>query len=157
MNPSGMMASHEGRKTRINNGETIPIRYVCQLNPSVDFSEFGEGFGNSELFVLRSKTVNRKFLFYYFRSSAFKQEGEAYMTGAGELKRVSPDLLRQHHLPCPDVESQCLIADYLDRETARIDVLVTEKERMLALLEEKRAALITAAVTGQISIEEMFP
>jgi type I restriction enzyme S subunit len=45
------------------------------------------------------------------------------------------------------LEVQRLIADYLDRETAHIDVLVLEKERMLALLEEKRVALISHAVT----------
>jgi type I restriction enzyme S subunit len=107
----------------------------------------GKGFGSSELFVIRPKKVNQKFLFYYFQSSVFKQEGEASMTGAGGLKRVSPDLLRQHHLPCPEVETQRLIADYLDRETAFIDALVAEKETMLALLEEKRAALISSKVT----------
>lgn len=69
------------------------------------------------------------------------------MTGAGGLKRVSPDLLRQHHLPCPDDDTQRLIADYLDRETSRIDALVAAKEEMLTLLEEKRAALISRAVT----------
>ncbi|QQG65013.1 restriction endonuclease subunit S [Desulfobulbus oligotrophicus] len=205
-----MQGSHEGMKTRRIDWKTIPLRYVCQLNPSVDFSEFeeddeltflpmdrvkngyffpntdkfsrytssynafeegdivlakvtpcfengniavvqnlegGKGFGSSELFVIRPKKINRKFLFYYFQSSSFKQEGEASMTGAGGLKRVSPDLLRQHHLPYPDSETQRLIADYLDRETARIDALVAEKEKMLALLEEKRAALISRAVT----------
>ncbi|BDD88636.1 hypothetical protein DPPLL_30010 [Desulfofustis limnaeus] len=50
-------------------------------------------------------------------------------------------------LPTPTYETQRLIADYLDRETARIDALVAEKEKMLALLEEKRAALISRAVT----------
>jgi type I restriction enzyme S subunit len=205
-----MMASREGAKARRGIWKTVPLRYVCQLNPFVDFSGFGEddeltflpmdrvksgyfisntdkfskyassynafeegdivlakvtpcfengniaiaekleggkGFGSSELFIIRPKRVNRKFLFYYFQSSAFKQEGEASMTGAGGLKRVSPDLLRQHHLPCPEEDTQRLIADYLDRETARIDALVAEKERMLALLEEKHAALISRAVT----------
>ncbi|MBE0556521.1 MAG: restriction endonuclease subunit S, partial [Proteobacteria bacterium] len=47
----------------------------------------------------------------------------------------------------PDNETQRLIADYLDRETAHIDALVAEKEKMLALLEEKRATLISRAVT----------
>jgi restriction endonuclease S subunit len=48
------------------------------------------------------------------------------------------------NLPFPDVDrnSQICIASYLDRETARIDRLIAEKERMLALLEEKRSALI---------------
>ena len=47
----------------------------------------------------------------------------------------------------PEFEAQHLIANYLDRETARIDALIAEKERMLALLEEKRAALISRVVT----------
>ncbi len=69
------------------------------------------------------------------------------MTGAGGLKRVSRDVLRQHHLPFPSQDTQRFIANYLDRETARIDGLIAEKERMLALLEEKRAALISRVVT----------
>ncbi len=189
---------------------TIPLRYVCELNPSVafdgldededltflpmdrvksgyfipntdKFSKYGssytafedgdivlakvtpcfengniaiagdlvgcKGFGSSELFVIRSTAAERKFLFYYFQSSIFKQDGEASMTGAGGLKRVSPDVLRQHRLPCPNQDVQRRIANYLDRETAHIDGLIAEKERMLALLEEKRAALISRAVT----------
>jgi type I restriction enzyme S subunit len=50
-------------------------------------------------------------------------------------------------IPLPTLATQRLIADYLDRETARIDALVAEKEKMLTLLEEKRAALISRAVT----------
>ena len=42
---------------------------------------------------------------------------------------------------------QRAIADYLDRETARLDALVAEKERLLRLLADKRRALITRAVT----------
>ena len=190
--------------------ETIPLRYVCELNPSVafdgleedddvtflpmdrvkngyfipnidKFSKYapsynafeegdivlakvtpcfengniaiakglisGKGFGSSELFVIRPTGADRRFLFYYFQSSTFKQDGEASMTGAGGLKRVSADVLRQHHLPFPNQDIQRLITNYLDRETARIDGLISEKERMLALLEEKRAALISHVVT----------
>lgn len=47
----------------------------------------------------------------------------------------------------PPFREQCAIANYLDRETVRIDGLIAEKERMLALLEEKRAALISRIVT----------
>jgi type I restriction enzyme S subunit len=107
----------------------------------------GKGFGSSELFVIRATGAERKFLFYYFQSSAFKQEGEASMTGAGGLKRVSPDVLRQHHVPFPSQDVQGIIANYLDRETARIDGLIDEKQRMLALLEEKRVVLISRVVT----------
>ena len=53
------------------------------------------------------------------------------------------------NLPFPKIEfrHQSRIANYLDQETSRIDGLISEKERMLALLEEKRAALISRVVT----------
>ena len=50
-------------------------------------------------------------------------------------------------LPVPPLPKQRSIADYLDRETARLDALLAEKEQLLDLLAEKRRALITLAVT----------
>jgi type I restriction enzyme S subunit len=40
----------------------------------------------------------------------------------------------------------------LDRETARIDALISKSEQSITLLKERRAAFITAAVTGQIDL-----
>jgi len=45
------------------------------------------------------------------------------------------------------LKEQRAIAAFLDRETARIDALVAKKERLIELLQEKRTALITRAVT----------
>ena len=50
-------------------------------------------------------------------------------------------------LPVPPLPQQRAIADYLDRETARLDALVAAKERVLELLVEKRRSLISQAVT----------
>ena len=50
-------------------------------------------------------------------------------------------------LPVPPLPQQRAIADYLDRETARLDALAAAKERVLALLAEKRRALVTRGVT----------
>ena len=47
----------------------------------------------------------------------------------------------------PALAEQRAIANFLDRETARIDALVAGKERLIELLQEKRTALITRAVT----------
>jgi type I restriction enzyme S subunit len=56
--------------------------------------------------------------------------------------------MKEIGISIPESEGvQVSIANYLDRETARIDGLIAEKERMLALLEEKRAALISRVVT----------
>lgn len=60
---------------------------------------------------------------------------------------LNAEKVRNLPFPTLDIDAQTRIADYLDRETARIDGLIAEKERMLALLEEKRAALISRVVT----------
>ena len=51
--------------------------------------------------------------------------------------------------------SRSRIAAYLDEQTAKIDALIAESERFIELARERRSALITAAVTGQIDVREM--
>ena len=57
------------------------------------------------------------------------------------------DAIRTGVFPVAPIEEQRAIADFLDRETAKIDALVARKERLIELLQEKRTALITRAVT----------
>ena len=47
------------------------------------------------------------------------------------------------------------IAAYLNVQTAKIDALIAESERFIELARERRSALVTAAVTGQIDVREM--
>jgi type I restriction enzyme S subunit len=58
-------------------------------------------------------------------------------------------------LGLPPVDEQRRIAVYLDEQTAKTDTLIAEAERFIDLSRERRAALITAAVTGQIDVREM--
>ena len=53
----------------------------------------------------------------------------------------------------PPLQTQRAIADYLDRETTRLDALLAAKERLLGLLAEKRRALITHAVTRGLDLK----
>ena len=69
------------------------------------------------------------------------------MYGAGGQKRISDDFIRDFRHPVPGLPDQRAIVAFLDRETAKIDALVARKERLIELLQEKRTALITRAVT----------
>ncbi len=51
------------------------------------------------------------------------------------------------YIPFPCVSEQTQIARFLDHETARIDALIEEQQRLIALLKEKRQAVISHAVT----------
>ncbi|OXM72987.1 MULTISPECIES: restriction endonuclease subunit S [Amycolatopsis] len=82
-----------------------------------------------------------------------------------ELRRLSEEngstkggltceALKQFRLAVPPLDEQRRIAAYLDEQTAKIDTLIAETERFIELARERRAALITAAVTGQIDVRE---
>jgi type I restriction enzyme S subunit len=55
--------------------------------------------------------------------------------------------LANHALPLPNKTEQTQIARFLDHETAKIDALIREQEHLIALLQEKRQAVISHAVT----------
>jgi type I restriction enzyme S subunit len=63
------------------------------------------------------------------------------------MPRASWDFIGNISLPTLPLESQKLIARFLDRKTATIDTLIAKKQRLIQLLEEKRTALINQAVT----------
>jgi type I restriction enzyme S subunit len=52
----------------------------------------------------------------------------------------------------PPVEEPLSISTFLDRETVKIDALLEEQKRLIERLHERRAALISAAVTGKIDV-----
>ncbi|MGV9532344.1 restriction endonuclease subunit S [Streptosporangium sandarakinum] len=64
------------------------------------------------------------------------------------------EALKQLRMTVPSLEEQRYIAARLNEQTAKIDTLITETERFIELARERWAALITAAVTGQIDVRE---
>jgi len=108
----------------------------------------GVGLGTTELHVLRSDSrLDARFLFYLSISQPFRKLGESEMYGAGGQKRVPEDFIKDFRACLPPFFEQQAIASFLDRETVRIDVLITKKQRLVELLQERRTALISQAVT----------
>lgn len=93
--------------------------------------------------VFRKEVEKR---FYYYQMLAAKQELESWGQGS-TFKELSRDKLTAVYLASSSLDEQHAIAAFLDRETERIDTLITKKERQIELLQEKRAALISHAVT----------
>jgi type I restriction enzyme S subunit len=111
--------------------------------------EGGVGAGTTELHVVRAGSdADVRYLRYLLSSKKFLDEGEASMIGVAGQKRVPDDYLRDLPVPVVDLRRQRAIADYLDRETARIDALIEKKQRMVELLEERFDAQLMDAVLG---------
>ena len=90
--------------------------------------------------------ANPRFLSYLLRH-AFDQGWFDVICNKSTIAHFTVEKFEDTWAWLPDNSQQRDIADYLDRETARLDSLVVEKERVLRLLTEKRRALITHAIT----------
>lgn len=102
------------------------------------------GAGTTELHVLRANSgVDSRFIAYLLRSLPFLQEGAATLQGVGNLRRVPRDWLSKFPVLVADVASQRAIADYLDRETQKIDELIAEQRGLIETLRERRHSLRT--------------
>ncbi|MCF8467810.1 MAG: restriction endonuclease subunit S [Sneathiella sp.] len=97
--------------------------------------------------VLKPKGVHPRFAHHLLRSRAFQEE--FYRWGHGivaDLWTTRYTDMKNIRLLLPDRALQKAIADFLDRETARIDQLIEKKQQLLALLREKREEVISNAV-----------
>lgn len=88
--------------------------------------------------------INTRFYTYLLSIST----GELNIRGKGTtFLELSSDELGAFKVTFPTSEEQTAIANFLDQETSKIDALVAEQENLIALLKEKRQAVISHAVT----------
>ena len=100
----------------------------------------------TEALVMKPTSIDPRFLRSVCLSPRFVGDVDASTFGA-KMPRAEWGFIGNMSVPVPDPETQTAIADYLDRETARLDALLGAKQGLLKLLAEKRRAIITRAVT----------
>ena len=89
------------------------------------------------------------------RIPVFAQEVTRYSKGVWSSRlRLYPEGFFETWWPVPPLDEQQQIIEHISTETAKIDRLRTTTEDSIALLKERRAALIAAAVTGQLEFPE---
>lgn len=98
--------------------------------------------------VLRPQApVDAQFMAYVFKSAPYISTLQSVTDGIRDGKNISYEQFGQISLPYPSIHEQTAIAAFLDRETAKIDALIAEQEKLIILLKEKRQAVISHAVT----------
>ncbi len=109
-----------------------------------EFLRAKQGAVSSTTALIEPKNIQKEFLF--FACKAREHELKDQTIGMG-IPHVSGDKLKSIKIPYPPLPEQTAIAEFLDRETAKIDELVAEQRRLMELLKEKRQAVISHAVT----------
>ncbi|VVP35236.1 restriction endonuclease subunit S [Pseudomonas fluorescens] len=90
-------------------------------------------------------SADPRFIYYYYFSIDLRKGLKPFYTGLRKV--VRPETFMNIELPLPPLSEQANICDFLDHESARIDALIDEQQRLIELLKEKRQAVISDAVS----------
>ena len=99
-----------------------------------------------------SSTHAQSWFVFYALSSDYFQEQIRVSWSQGTQPNIAMDVIENLYVTLPPILEQSAIVAHLAAETARLDALAAAAARSLALLKERRAALIAAAVTGRVDV-----
>jgi len=106
----------------------------------------GVGFGSTEFHVVRPRDPNdARFIHHHVMASAFRKNGERYMTGSAGQRRVPAEFIEDYRIAVLSLFERERAARILDAADRDIDVLVAERER---LFQQKRG-LMQKLLTGE--------
>jgi type I restriction enzyme, S subunit len=96
------------------------------------------------------KGIEARYFFYYL--STFLRPVALAGNNKVTMESLRRPLLAGFKVPVPPEDEQLTILAYLDKATAKVDALIAKVEEFIALARERRAALITEAVSGRIDV-----
>lgn len=146
-----------GGYTYFKNGDILLAKVTpCFENKNMAIAQDlknGIGFGSSEIYVLRPKQkALTEYIYYRLQEDTFIDLATGEMTGAGGLKRVPSDFLTNFKVALPDPTECSEIVMYIKHWTKKYDQLISAALVQVRLMQERRTALISAAVTGKIDV-----
>ena len=95
--------------------------------------------------------LDNTYLKFYIMSNAFQDSLMTFATGSTALG-IKSDRLSYLRQLIPPLKEQLLITEHIDRNLKAFDVLMMKAEQAIQLMQERRTALISAAVTGKIDV-----
>lgn len=116
----------------------------CQLNQRVG------------RFEIREDALETEFLELLIQTNYFYEQIMLFVTGTAQYN-VSAGQVQSCIVAVPSINEQRQLSAFIRDELAKIDTLTTEATQAITLLRERRAALISAAVTGKIDVRSLTP
>lgn len=146
-------SSEENSKTRLNAGDILTVRVGAPGISAVVPPEC-EGGNCASVMLTRQGPFNSHWLCYAMNTRVVRYQVEVVQYGAAQ-EQFNISHAVNFWIPTPSRAEQDEIADFLACETRNFDALTVEAQRAIDLLQERRSALISAAVTGQIKVSDI--
>ena len=117
-----------------------------------EVATMGPCFANFVQRLRPSPSADSRYIWYVLNSKWAADEMTSLGNTTTGLRNLNGTIIGSIRIPVTRFSEQRATADYLDIETGRIDALNSKKRRTIELLTERRQALITAAVTGELAV-----
>jgi type I restriction enzyme S subunit len=136
----------------INEGGSYPGRTAIW---SSDF----ECYYQKALHRLRPRAADTDHPRYFFYLMFWALHTGVFTAGGNEatIEHLPAEKLRRYRFAFPRYEEQSGIAEFLDEHTSQFNSLIRAAQRAVELFQERRSALISAAVTGKIDVRNYAP
>ena len=127
------------------------VAFIDQIRPKLLLSD--------KIFRLRTnEKVGRRYLAAVLASTPLRQQIRQSISGAVGLANNLPQSeIKNFVVALPPRDEQALIEAFITSESKKLDDLLQDTEKTIELLRERRSALISAAVTGQIDVRGLVP
>jgi type I restriction enzyme S subunit len=153
-----VFVSAEEYKERMVRGlpaiDDVVLTTEAPLGEVAQISELGQAIGQRVILLkVDENYMLPRMLFYYFISPT--GQGELWSTASGSTAiGIKAERLKGIRVIVPPLQKQMAIVTYLDDNLSKFDPIEDAAKQQVNILRERRAALITAAVTGQIDVRE---
>lgn len=117
----------------------------------VDHRFAGSICGSDSMLLRPSTQLHSEYFWWFLQSPQAQSQLQLWSVGS-TVQGLNQNTINRIHIPCPPVDMQEQISDQINGRATGIDDLLRETTRVMQLARERRAALITAAVTGQIDV-----
>lgn len=154
-NNEGQLSMDYSKYQRVLPGD-FAMNHMDLLTGYIDISSFdGVTSPDYRVFFIINNEAFYSYYFLYLLQNGYHQKLFFHLgQGSAHLGRwrLPTEAFNEILYPCPILEEQIKIVDFLRMHTTKIDTLIEKQLQQIALLQERRTALISAAVTGKIDV-----
>jgi type I restriction enzyme S subunit len=138
---------YESPEIMVENGDVLVVKTGSSIGKATIVREVVHPMTiNPQMALLKKAKIDPRYIHYLFNSSLIKGKIAISNTGSG-MPTMTQENINNFPILKPPSLSAIQIANFLDHETAKIDTLIAKQEKLIELLQEKRQAVISHAVT----------
>ena len=144
----------ESPEIKLSVGDILLVKDGAGIGKCARIDELpcGESTANGSLAVITANYfVDYCYLYYFMISKSFKDHTELLINGMG-VPHFTQGEMKKIVIPIPSKSEQQAIVAYLDKEMQRFDSAISNCQRQITLLQERKQIIINEVVTGKVKV-----